>query len=306
VSRRPSLGRALLHVLLAGGLGVLAALAGAPFVFGSLFGGGTVFVITVLVVVGVVSAAAVGLDLAAGPGRGGRGGSVLRGLVLGVLGTVTAVVLAFSALRFGWADGITVPLAYASAALPFAAVAALQWRGVVRIVSAVALLVAAGIVVVPRLQQAVADSTEQKVVTEVGTTEYPWVTEIGGLEGRPPQTTGSGYIPTPYVRPGESFPSVSLMVLPDGVVPGGDPCAGEFFTPEGTFVATSCSSTDGVIWQRVADTYWQQLVTQVDGTWLGAAARPDVPRALLEEALRNARPMTDAEYESWLDEILPE
>jgi hypothetical protein len=292
-------------VALAGLLGVLAAVVAAPFVAGSLFGGGTVFAITVLVVVCIVSAAAVGLDLAAGPTRGGHGGSVLRGILLGVLGTVGAVVIAFAALRFGWARGIPVPLAYASAALPFAAVAALQWRGVVRIVTATALLVAAAIVAVPLLQREVADSTEQRIVTEVGTTEHPWVTEIDGLEGRSPQTTGSGYIPTPYVRPGETLPTVSLMVLPEAVVPGGDPCAGEFFTPEGTFVATSCSSDDGVTWFRVADTSWQQLVTRVDGTWLGAAARPDVPRALLEEALRNARPMTDDEYDSWLDEILP-
>jgi hypothetical protein len=30
-----------------------------------------------------------------------------------------------------------------------------------------------------------------------------------------------------------------------------------------------------------------------------------VPQRLLEEALRNARPMTDDEYGAWLDAILP-
>jgi hypothetical protein len=31
----------------------------------------------------------------------------------------------------------------------------------------------------------------------------------------------------------------------------------------------------------------------------------DVPRALLDQALAGARPMSEDEYEAWLDEVLP-
>ena len=118
-----------MHVLLAGALGVLAAVVGAPVIAASLLDGGTAFLIAVTVVVVAVAACAVGLDLVAGPRWGGLGGSVLRGVVLGVLGPVAGVVLAFAAVRLGWLTGLPVPLRYAAAALPFAAVATLQWRG---------------------------------------------------------------------------------------------------------------------------------------------------------------------------------
>jgi hypothetical protein len=117
-----------LHVVLAGVLGVVAAVVGAPLIAASLFGGGRVFLLVVAMVVTGVVVAAVVLDLVVGPRRGGPLGSVLRGVVLGVLGSLAGVVLAFAAVRFGWANGLPVPLRYAAAALPFAALAALQWR----------------------------------------------------------------------------------------------------------------------------------------------------------------------------------
>ena len=279
---------------------------GAPVIAASLFGGGTAFLIAVGVVVAATSAGAFGLDLVAGPRRGGRGGSVLRGVVLGVLGTVAGVVIAFAALRFDVGDGLPVPLRFAAAALPFAAVAGLQWRGVVRIVTAGLLVALALAVGVPALLDQRAEDREAAIVTEVGTTERPWVTEISGLRGNAPQTTGSEYIVTGYAAEDDPVPAVALIRLPDAAAPGGDPCAGEFYTPEGTFAVTSCAAADGVTWTRSSEGYWQQLVRRVDGTWLGATARPDVPQHLLEEALDNARPMTDEEYESWLDAVLPE
>jgi hypothetical protein len=297
--------RALLHVALAGLLGIAAAVVGAPIIAASLFGGGTAFLLALGVVAAVVSAGAIGLDLAAGPRRGGRGGSVLRGLVLGVLGSVAGVVIAFAAVRFDVGDGLPVPLRFAAAALPFAALAGLQWRGVVRIVTAGVLVVVTLVVGVPRVQDRVAQDREDAIVLEVGTTARPWITDVAGLRGNAPQTTGSEYIATPYVADDDPVRVVVLLRLSGAAAPGGDPCAGEFYTPEGTFVVTSCATTDGVTWTRSSESYWQQLVRRVDGTWLGATARPDVPQGLLEEALGNARPMTEDEYDAWLDEILP-
>jgi hypothetical protein len=93
--------------------------------------------------------------------------------------------------------------------------------------------------------------------------------------------------------------------MAEELVPGGDPCAAPFYTPGGDFPITSCATDGGGTWRRVAEGYWQQLVRRVDGTWLGAIAAPDVPQRLLAEALDNARPMTDDEYDDWLDSVLP-
>jgi hypothetical protein len=198
-------------VALAGLLGIAAAVVGAPVIAASLFGGGTAFLLAVALVVAVVAAGAVALDLAVGPRQGGRGASVVRGLVLGVLGSVAGVVIAFAAVRLDVAGGLPVPLRYAAAALPFGVLAALQWRGAVRIVTVV-VLVAVGLVVgVPLVRDRAAQGREDVIVTEVGTTARPWVTEIDGLRGNAPQTTGSEYLATGYVAEDAAAPVVVLL-----------------------------------------------------------------------------------------------
>jgi hypothetical protein len=305
VPHTATVGRALRHILLAGGLGIVAALAGAPVVAASLFGGGTTFLIALTVVAAVISALAVALDRAVGPGRGGPGGSLLRGVTLGVLGSVAVVVSAFGAVRLGYASVLPVPLRFAAAALPFAALAGLQWRGVVRIVTAVVLVVTGAVVGVPRATAAVAENRADSIVTEVGTTAHPWVTEIDGLRGAAPQHTGSDYLWTPYLATdGSREPVVRLLLMPT-IAPDGDPCGSEFYTPGGDFPVSACTQLPSGVWLRTAEQFWRQLITRVDGTWISAVATPDVPQRLLEEALRNARPMTDDEYEAWLDEVLP-
>ena len=139
---------------------------------------------------------------------------------------------------------------------------------------------------------------------EIGTTARPWVTEIEGLEGLAPQTTGSEYLWTSYVADDDPTPVVALLRMPNAAAMGGDPCRGVFHTPEGAVETTTCASADGITWRRESAGHWQQLVRRVDGTWLGATARPDAPEGLLEEALRNARPMSDDAYDDWLDVLL--
>ena len=296
--------QALRHVMAAGLLGTVAGFLGAPVMIASLFGGWLTALAALAVVTGVVSAAAVALDVALGPHGGDRTGSILRGITLGVLGTTAAAVLGVAALRLELYDGIPVPVRFAAAALPFAALAALQWRGAVRIATAVLLVVTAAVVGIPRGQEAAQQARVDEIVTEVGTTAHPWVTRIEGLESAAPQTTGSGYLWSPYQRPGGTV-VVHLLRMPDEVVLLEDPCAAPFYTPGGDFPVTSCTPSGDGTWRRDAEGYWQQLVRRVDGTWLGATADPDVPERLLAEALDNARPMTDDEYDAWLQEILP-
>jgi hypothetical protein len=294
----------LTHMAGAGLLGIVGTFVGAPAVIAGLFGGWPAILGAVAVVTAVVAAAAVALDTAVGPDRGGRAGSIARGLTLGVGGSLTVAVLAFVGL-YQDLDGILpVPLRYAAAALPFVAIAGLQWRGAVRISTAVVLVATAAVVGVPRALDTAQQHREADIVTEVGTTARPWVTRIEGLDARAPQTTGSGYLWSASVDDGGT-PIVQLLRMPDEMVPDGDPCTGGFYTPEGDFPVTSCRTADGGTWLRSSDPYWQQLVRRVDGTWLGATAKPDVPESLLEEALRNARPMTDDEYDDWLDAVLP-
>ena len=272
--------RPLAHLVGAGLLGILGAFVGAPVVIAGLFGGPGTFLAALAVVTTVISAAAVGLDSATGPDRDGRAGSIVRGVVLGVVGTGTVAVLAFTALRQDIVDGVPVVLRYAAAALPFVAIAGLQWRGLVRIVTAVVLVVTAAAVGIPQGQKAVQGHREAEIRTEVGTTARPWVTRVDGLESRAPQTTGSGYIWSSSADE-TGTPVVQLLRMPDDVVPDGDPCAGPFYTPEGDFPVTSCAGGDGGTWLRSSAPYWQQLCRQVDGTWLGATARPDFPEDVL-------------------------
>ena len=215
-------------------------------------------------------------------------------------GCALVFAIGWTALQQDIGNDVPVPLRYAAAAPVFAAIAALQWPGVLRRVTAAVLIVVGAVVVVPRWQEATAEERQEKIVREIGTTARPWVTEIEGLDGLAPQATGSEYLWTGYVADDDPTPVVSLLRMPDAAAMGGDPCRGVFHTPEGTVESTTCASPDGVTWRREAAGQWQQLVRRVDGTWLGATARPDVPERLLEEALRNARPMSDDAYDDWL------
>lgn len=290
------------HLAGAGALGILAAVMGVPVALAGLFGGVLALLVGLALVSAVVSLLGVGLDTAAGPDRDG---SVARGITLGVLGTATVAVLGLIALRLDVGDGLPVPLRYAAAALPFMAIAGLQWRGWLRIGTAVVLAGTAAVLGVPRGLEAAQENRASLIATEVGTTARPWVTQVDGLHALPPQTTGSGYLWTVYVD-GDETPVVHLLRMPEeGVVLGGGPCTAAFYTPEGDFTLDACTTADGGTWLRSAAGYWQQLVRRVDGTWLGATARPGVPQDLLDQALAHARPMTEDEYDDWLDEILP-
>jgi hypothetical protein len=296
--------RPLTHLVGAGLLGILGAYVGTPAVIAGLFGGWGTLLGALAFVAAVISAAAVGLDIGTGPDRGGRAGSVLRGVVLGTGGSGTVAVLAFAAMRADLHHDVPVPLSYAAAALPFLVIAGLQWPGAVRITTAVITLATAAVIGIPQAREANQERREAAILTEVGTTARPWVTRVEGLEPRSPHTTGSGYIWSASVD-ASGAPVVQLLRMPDEVVPGGDPCGGPFYTPEGDFPLTSCTRIGDGRWLRASDPYWQQLVGQVDGTWLGATARPDVPEDVLADALDNARPMDDGEYEAWLDAVLP-
>jgi hypothetical protein len=188
------------HVLLAGALGVLAALIGAPVVILSLFGGlWPVLVIGVLVVTAAVAGLAIALDRTLGPELNGTAGSVNRGTLLGVAGSALVGALGWTALQQGIGTHWPVPLRFAVAALPFATIAMLQWPGRLRQGLAV-VLVAAGVVALwPRLFAGSPERDAEAIRTEIGTTARPWVTEIDGLDGLAPQATGSEYLWTGYV-----------------------------------------------------------------------------------------------------------
>ncbi|WP_344689591.1 hypothetical protein [Blastococcus jejuensis] len=301
---RTSVARALVHVVAAGLLGVVAAMTAAPPIMVSLFGGVVAVLVTVVVVIAVVAGLAVALDRAAGPGLNGRAGSVNRGVLLGVAGCVIALAIVFIAFRTGHASDLPVPLRYATAAVPFAAVAALQWPGPVRIVTTVVLVTTAAVVGIPWAQERAAAGREADIRAQIGTTARPWVTEITGLRGGAPQTTGSEWLSTPYTADGDPQPVVRLVRVPSTVAAGADPCGGQFFPPGSEYDLTSCTETAAGVWSRVADPYRQQLVTRLGGTWISAEADVDVAPALLAEALAHARPMTGDEYEAWLDAML--
>jgi hypothetical protein len=302
--RTPPIVRGLAHVLLAGLLGMVATMFGAQVVIAGLFGGYLALILGVLVVIAAVSGLAIALDRAVGPGVGCTDSSVNRGTLLGVAGCTLVLALGWTALQRDIGDDVPVLLRYAAAAPVFAAITALQWPGVLRRVTATALIGVGAVLLVPRLQGPTAEDRRETILLEIGTTARPWVTEIDGLEGLAPRATGSEYLWTDYVGEDDPTPVVSLLRMPNAAAMGGDPCRGVFHTPEGTLETTTCLSTDGVTWRREAAGRWQQLVRRVDGTWLGATARPDVPERLLEEALRNARPMSDDAYDDWLDVML--
>jgi len=297
--------RASFHVVLAGVLGVAAAVTGAPVVIASVFGGWPAVLVAASAVSCLVGVLAVALDRAAGPGALGRPGSTIRGLVVGGLGSATAIAGGYWALRADVGDSLPVPLRFAAAALPFAALAALQWPGAVRIVT-VALLVAGGAaVVVPRGTQAVAEQQDRRIVTEVGTLEHPWVSEVDGYRLSASQATGSPLIWTRLER-ADLRPEAVLWLFRDQAVDpaAADPCAQfSFWTPGGDHPMTSCAPLGDRTWLRSSG-IWQEL-TRYDGdVRVGVTADPGVDVAVLEEALSAARPMTDDEYRTWLEEGL--
>jgi hypothetical protein len=291
-------------VVLAGLLGMVATMFGAQVVIAALFGGVTALIIAVLVLTAAVSGLAIALDKTVGPGLGDTDGSMNRGTLVGVVGCLAVLALGWGALEADIGDDVPLALRYAAAAPVFGAIAALQWPGVLRRVTATVLVAVGGFVLWPHLQGPSDAERRETILLEIGTTARPWVTEVDGLEGLAPRATGTDYLWTDYVVEDDPTPVVSLLRMPDANAMGGDPCRGMFHTPEGTFEATTCRTGDGVTWQRTFEDSWRQVVRRVDGTWLGATARPDVPERLLEEALRNARPMSDDAYDDWLDVML--
>jgi hypothetical protein len=303
-SSTPPIARALGHVLLAGVLGVFAAVAAGPFVVASLFGGPVAVLGALAFATAVVTAVAVGLDRSVGPGALGRPGSLARGLALGILGSVALAALAWVVFAEDIGSGLPVPVRYSTAALPFAALAGLQWPGVVRIVTAVAVLGTGAAVVVPQAVDSAREDRTASIVTEVGTTAHPWVTDVDGFRGDSPQATGSELIWTPY-RPAAGGSDPVLHLFRDDVTPpalDGDPCSvSGWWTPEGDQPTTSCIPVGADRWWRTSDR-WKQVLERRDGEWVGVAATTGTPAALLEDAVADARPMTDDEYGDWLDE----
>ena len=231
------------------------------------------------------------------------GGPVARGLAIGALGTLGVAALAWVVFQNDIGEGLPVALRYAPAALPFAAVAGLQWPGRVRVVTVLVVIGSAAAVVIPNRVAAVREHHAAVIETEVGTTAHPWVTEVDGFEGESPQATGSELIWTRYA-PSEGGPEVLELFRDLGTTLdfAGDPCAASgWWTPEGDQPMTSCAPVGAKRWHRTTD-LWQQLLERREHEWVGVAAPLDVPAGVLEEALANARPMTDDEYDDWLDE----
>jgi hypothetical protein len=298
-------GRALLHVVLAGVLGLLAAVLGAPVLIASLFGGLTAVLIAGTALVCLGGVLAVALDRTAGPGGLGRPGSVVRGLVVGGLGSAVAIGGAFWALRADVGDSLPVPLRFTAAALPFAALAALQWPGMVRIATSVLLVVGAAAVVVPGISEAADEHRTERIVTEVGTTAHPWVSEVEGYRLSAAQATGSPLIWTRLER-ADGRPDAVLWVFRDQAVEptASDPCAASsLWTPGGDQPMTSCVRVGDATWLRTSQG-WQELARYDAGVRVGVTADPGVDRAVLDDALAAARPMTDGEYDTWLEEGL--
>jgi hypothetical protein len=169
----------------------------------------------------------------------------------------------------------------------------------------VVVIAAGAAVAVPLSVDAARGNRTASIVTEVGTTAHPWVTAVEGYDAETPQITGSELIWSPY-RPADGSPEPVLQLFRDGgttLAIDGDPCAlFGWWTPEGDQPTTSCTPIGEQRWHRTSDG-WQQLLERRDGEWVGVAARLDVPAPLLEQALGNARPMTDVEYDAWIEEV---
>jgi hypothetical protein len=185
-----------------------------------VFGGPVALLLTLGVLTAVVAALAVVLDRAAGPGAAGRSGAVVRGTAVGVLGTATVLVLAWTAIRADVDSLLPVGLRYAAAGLPFAAVAGLPWPDAVRVLTALA-VVGSVAVAVPRAAEAQRQAQADAVGTEVGTTARPWVTEVDGFRGRSPQHTGTDLLWTCYLPADGASPR--CCGCPAGATPGCPP-----------------------------------------------------------------------------------
>ncbi|MCZ2825207.1 MULTISPECIES: hypothetical protein [unclassified Modestobacter] len=297
--------RTIRHVASAAVLGVATALIGTPMVIASSFGGGT----AVLLVLGLVTVAAVtlaiGIDRVTGPPDPDPFGSFARGVTLGLVGTGAAALVGVVVVRSDLRSALPDALLLAAAALPFPCVAALQWPGVVRrgttlvIVTCVAASVAAWF---PGARQGWQD---ERVLTEVGTLERPWVTTVDGYVRQSPQHTGGELIVTPHL-PVDGVRGGELQLFRDAATAvEGDPCAAGA-APRALAVETlrSCRQVAEHRWSVTTDVS-QVLLGREGDAWVWVATAPDEPTGLLDTALDGARPMTGDEYDAWLDEVLP-
>jgi hypothetical protein len=184
--------------------------------------------------------------------------------------------------------------------------AALQWPGVVRIAGAGVLVAATAAVVVPGGMRAAEQQHEERVLTEVGTLAPPWVTGLDGYRVGASQVTGSTLIWT-LLEPVDPTRAVELSLYRDEPVDTavrGDPCAAPWlWTREQSATVTACGEVGEDLWLRSYDVT-QELLRLRDDVRIGVTAPPGVPPAVLEAALDAARPMTDAEYDTWLEEGL--
>ncbi|RBY94353.1 hypothetical protein DQ244_03230 [Blastococcus sp. TBT05-19] len=81
-----------------------------------------------------------------------------------------------------------------------------------------------------------------------------------------------------------------------------DPCApSSAWTPGGDQPVLSCTLVRDDRYLRRTEG-WQELARSDADVRVGVMGPPGVPLTVLEEALAAARPMTDDEYATWLDE----
>ncbi|WP_222192349.1 hypothetical protein [Modestobacter italicus] len=287
------------------GLGVAVSLVGTPLVIASSFGGTT----HVLIALGLLTVAAVGLaiglDRVTGPDDADSTGSFLRGLSVGVLGTGGAALFGVAVLQADLRAVLPDPLLLAAAALPFPVVAGLQWPGVVRRGTTLVLLIGAGASVATWYPDARQGWQDDRVLTEVGTLSRPWVTQVDGFRGQSPQHTGSELIVTPYV-PVDGGPTEGFELFRDAsTAVQGDPCTAR--TAPGSTIGETVTSCRQVAPDRWSYTtaYSEVLLSRREAAWVGVTAAPGTPPGLLDAALAPARPMTEDEYDAWLDEVLP-
>src|SRR3712207_6249685 len=144
-------------------------------------------------------------------------------------------------------------------------------------------------------------------VTGVQTCALPisWVSEVEGYWLSSSQITGSPLVWT-RLEAEDGRPDSVLWLFRDRAVDPAttDPCAAtSLWTPGGDQPVTGCTALGDGTWLRTSAT-WQELARFGPEARVGVTAAPTVPREVLEEALGAARPMTDAAYETWLDDGL--
>ena len=321
----------LRHLLLAGGLGVLATVVGFPLVVMSLFGGIVALLVALAVVITVVCALAVALDRTAGPGAYRRfryEGSVERGVALGALGSLGVLALTWLGLQLDADATLPNTALYLAAAFPFPVVAALQWPGVPRRVGV--LVVAGAAVLAVQYAEDLVDAARPGAAppqptpapepagpttlagraAAAGLSERPWVAdhvpdhhllvlsggEVGGMAAR--------YEPDEAVSWG-----LMVTALPADAVPGGDPCAAPVLpTPIGVLSLSDCELLDPGVWLRTSDQVvsgsiegGRDVIAQRDGQWVAVSAGPDLDVDLLRSTLEQTAPLTDDALDEWLE-----